>query len=37
VTEVTRGDVASGTELIVDIERAPRRQQQQGGNGPFAG
>ncbi|HET8699909.1 MAG TPA: efflux RND transporter periplasmic adaptor subunit [Gammaproteobacteria bacterium] len=34
VTEVTRGDVASGTELIVDIERAPRRQQQ---GGVFAG
>lgn len=36
VTEVTSGDVASGTGVIVDMERTPRRQQQ-GGNGPFAG
>jgi HlyD family secretion protein len=33
VTEVTSGDVASGTQLIIDVKRAPR--QQQGGNGPF--
>ena len=36
VTEVTSGDVASGTGVIVDLQRTPRRQQQ-GGNGPFAG
>jgi HlyD family secretion protein len=34
MTEVTSGDVASGTALIVDMQRTPRRQQQ-GGNGPF--
>jgi len=36
VTEVTSGDVASGTGVIVDMQRTPRRQPQ-GGNGPFAG
>jgi HlyD family secretion protein len=35
VTEVTSGDVASGTGVIVDLQRTPRRQPQ--GNGPFAG
>jgi len=34
VTEVTSGDVASGTGVIVDMQRAQRRQAQQG-NGPF--
>ena len=33
LTEVTSGDVAPGTAVIVDIER-PARQQRQGG-GPF--
>ncbi len=33
MTEVTSGDVASGTQVIVDVKRTPR--QQQGGNGPF--
>jgi hypothetical protein len=30
---VPRGAAASGTQLIIDVKRAPR--QQQGGNGPF--
>ena len=34
MTEVKGGEVASGTDVIVDIERTPR-EQQQGGNGPF--
>lgn len=32
VTELTGGNVASGTAVIVDVERAPRQQQ---GGGPF--
>lgn len=32
VTEITRGDVSAGSEIIVDVER-PRRPQQ--GGGPF--
>jgi HlyD family secretion protein len=33
LTEVTSGDVAPGTAVIVDVER--RARQQQGGGGPF--